>query len=381
MNRYLQSIEAPAAIEIADRIRKKEAEGELIFKVQTGEPCFNTPAYISNALFEAINNNKTNYSYSQGLPELRNAISFHLQQAYSVKIDPSNVFITNGGVHAIHCAIQALIEPGEEVMIFDPSWPQYANITKLYGGIPVKVSTRQTSFVPTIKSISDNITSKTRMVIFNSPNNPTGKIIPSKTLQEILHFLADLDVYILFDEVYDFIVYEEFQSILSNPAFEKLRDRIIYINSFSKTFCMTGWRLGYAIVPSELSASYLKLLQNSVTHVNTFVQLAGVVALRDMAMHKELFKSMMEVYNFRRNELIEVLTNRNFEFIHPEGSFYFFIRIPNMEPNFVSQLLSNHKIASVPGEAYGKDFSDYFRISYAVDKTSYDGFLNWLSNG
>jgi aspartate aminotransferase len=381
MNRYLQSIEAPAAIEIADRIRKKEADGELIFKVQTGEPCFNTPDYISNALFEAINNNKTNYSYSQGLPELRKAISFHLKQAYSANIDPTNVFITNGGVHAIHCAIQSLIEPGEEVMIFDPSWPQYANITKLYGGIPIKVSTRETSFVPTIKSISDNITSKTRMVIFNSPNNPTGKIIPSKMLQEILHFLADLDVYILFDEVYDFIVYEEFQSILSNPAFEELKNRIIYINSFSKTFCMTGWRLGYAIVPPELSASYLKLLQNSVTHVNTFVQLAGVVALRDMEIHKELFKSMMEVYNFRRNELIEVLTNRSFEFVYPEGSFYFFIRIPNMEPNFVSQLLSNHKIASVPGEAYGKDFSDYFRISYAVDKTSYDGFLNWLSNG
>ena len=381
MNKSINQINAPAAIAIADKIRALESSGQKIFKLQTGEPCFETPHYIKQALQKSLESNQTRYSYSQGIPELRQALTEQIYLKYGIIEDEKQIFITNGAVSAIQYAIQSTIEQGDEVMIFDPSWPQYANITRIYGGQPQKISLRNTGFIPTLDLIKSDLTSKTKLIIFNNPNNPTGAIIPKKQLEEILKFLVTRDVYLLFDEVYDSIVYEEFFSIFQSSFYNELKDRIIYINSFSKTFCMTGWRLGYAIVPPKISDNYLKLIQNSITNVATFIQWAGLIALKEKHNHLPLFNDMLSTYEKRKNQLVEIFSQKKWNFVCPQGGFYFFIQIPNRQKDFVEMMLDKYKIAVVPGIAYGEEFDEYFRISFAVNNESYNGFINWLNHG
>jgi len=381
MNTSIDQINAPAAIAIADKIRSLELAGEKIFKLQTGEPCFETPDYIKQAIRKSIENNQTRYSYSQGIPELRQELAAVIMSRYGISINEKQFFITNGAVSAIQYAIQSIIEQSDEVLIFDPSWPQYANITSIYGGIPKKISSKNTGFIPTLELVKSNITSKTKLIIFNNPNNPTGAIIPKKELEEILKYLVDKNIYLLFDEVYDSIVYDDFNSIFQSTFYHELKEKIVYINSFSKTFCMTGWRLGYAIVPAKIARNYLKLIQNSITNVATFIQLAGLVALKEKDNHLQLFSNMLFTYEKRKNQLIEIFNQKKWIFVYPKGSFYFFIQIPNNQKNFVEMMLEKYKIAVVPGIAYGEDFGDYFRISFAIDNDSYNGFINWLNNG
>ena len=381
MNKLIDQINAPAAIAIADKIRSLELAGEKIFKLQTGEPCFETPHYIKQALRKSIENNQTRYSYSQGIPELRQELATVIMSRYGVSINEKQFFITNGAVSAIQYAIQSIIEQSDEVLIFDPSWPQYSNITRIYGGIPKKISLKNTGFIPTLELVKSHITSKTKLIIFNNPNNPTGAIIPKKDLEEILKYLVDKNIYLLFDEVYDSIVYDDFISIFQSTFYDELKEKIVYINSFSKTFCMTGWRLGYAIVPAKIAGNYLKLIQNSITNVATFIQWAGIVALKEKNNHLALFSDMLSTYEKRKNQLAEIFNQKKWSFVYPKGSFYFFIQIPNNQKDFVEMMLGKYKIAVVPGIAYGEDFSDYFRISFAIDNDSYNGFINWLNNG
>jgi aspartate/methionine/tyrosine aminotransferase len=381
MNRLIDQINSPAAIAIADKIRALELSGEKIFKLQTGEPCFETPDYIKQALQRPLGSNQTKYSYSQGIPELRIELASAINSRYGVALNEKQFFITNGAVSAIQYAIQSIIEHGDEVLIFDPSWPQYSNITSLYGGIPKRISTKTTNFFPTLKLVKANITAKTKLIIFNNPNNPTGIIIPEKEFEEVLNFLVTQDIYLLFDEVYDSIVYDHFHSIFQSSFYNELKEKIVYINSFSKTFCMTGWRLGYAIVPNKIAGNYLKLIQNSITNVATFIQWASLVALKEKENHLPLFAEMVATYEKRKNELVTIFNQKKWKFVNPNGSFYFFIEIPEDNPDFVNDLLDKHKIAVVPGIAYGSDFNNYFRISFAVDNYSYNGFINWLKNG
>jgi aspartate/methionine/tyrosine aminotransferase len=380
MNNLLSKISAPAAIQIADSVRTKEALGEVVFKLQTGEPCFDTPQYIKEGLNESLALNQTRYSYSQGLPELRNELSRNIVKKYNIEISQKQFFITNGAVSAIQYAIQSIIEKGNEVLIFDPSWPQYSNITAACGGTPKKVSTRSTNFIPTLELIKSEISDFTKLIIFNNPNNPSGAIIPKGELDRILYFLKDKNIFLMFDEVYDAIVYKPFYSIFESPSYPQLKEKVIYINSFSKTFCMTGWRLGYAVIPKVLTENYLKLIQNSITSVATFIQWSGVTALQNMSNHASLFEEMLAVYRSRRDELEALLKEKCWTFHQPEGSFYFFIQIPKKQVDFVQNLLEKNKIAVVPGIAYGENFQDFFRISYAVDDFSYNGFINWLKN-
>ncbi|MBL7810769.1 MAG: aminotransferase class I/II-fold pyridoxal phosphate-dependent enzyme [Bacteroidetes bacterium] len=379
VNQTIQNIHAPAAIAIADGIREMESQGKQIFKLQTGEPCFSTPEYIKKGMVKALESNQTRYTYSQGIPELRREICSSLNTKYGTEIAPSDIFITNGGVSAIHYAIQSVIEPGDEVIIFDPSWPQYANITSLCGGKPVNVSTRANLCIPDTGLLETNATPRTKMVVLNNPNNPTGTIIPGDTLNRMIKWAYERNIYLLFDEVYDHIVYSPgFVSALQLDNYPLYRDNIIYINSFSKTFCMTGWRLGYAIVPEPMKGNYLKLVQNSITHVSAPTQWAGVSALAEMEAHQDEYAAMLGVYNARRVEIMKLLQEKSWEYIHPDGSFYYFIKVPQNVNDFVTDLLNTHRIAVVPGIAYGKDFADYFRMSYAVDDVSYNGFVSWL---
>jgi aspartate aminotransferase len=381
LNKYLKDLNAPAAIAIADVVRKLESDGARISKMQTGEPCFDTPEYIKAAALEALNAGHTHYSYSQGLPLLREGISRYYHKLYGTDINANDIVISNGGVNAIYCVMLSLLNRGDEVIIFDPSWPQYANIAIMAGAKVKRVSTKNSNFRITPELLQKNITSKTKLIIINNPCNPTGVVYDNRLMNKLLKIANATDAYLLFDEVYHDNVYAEgFQSILANSGFKKNKDRIIYINSFSKSFAMTGWRIGYAILPNSLVPFCLKMSQNSFTNVNTFVQYAAVAAIEQRNSNIVSFDAMNKLYRKRWLELETLFESLKIETTKPGGAFYHFIPVNKDGMVFSKWLLNTHKIAVVPGIAYGPDFSKFIRVSFSVDAFSYDYFLKTLSD-
>jgi aspartate aminotransferase len=380
-NTVLEAIQSPPAVAIADLVRSLEKSGEKIAKMQTGEPCFYTPDYIKNALIAAIHENKTQYTSSQGIPELRSTISKWYENDYNVNIPPEEILITQGAVGGIYCVVTALINKGDEVILIDPAWPQYANIVRLNGGNLVRVSTRQSNGKLVLKELEKNITEKTKLIILNNPSNPAGITYGKEDVNDFVDLASKHNIYILFDEVYNRLVFgNKFCSVLNSDLYVSNKDKIIYVNSFSKTFAMTGWRIGYSFMPASILQKALLVSQNILTNISTFSQYAAKVAIEKEKENITVFEEMKRFYLERNNELIEILNNKKMSFMQPEGAFYVFIRIGRDSVSFAEELLRNEKIAVVPGLSYGADFNDYFRISFAVDNYSYDRFVSWLKS-
>lgn len=379
MNPRLAHIEPPAAIAIADRVRALKASGITVAALQSGEPMFPTPEYIKSAATEGLAKNLTSYSTSQGIPELRKALSQWYQDKWNLSFSPENFIITQGASHAIYSILQTLIKEGEEVIIVDPAWPQYANMAILAGASVTRISTLESQGRLTAEQLLSHIHPNTRLLILNNPGNPSGVIYSAKELQELISIAGERGIYVLLDEVYDQISFVPgFTKGLSTPAAKQYADLILYVNSFSKTYAMTGWRIGYAILPSDFLNTMLTLSTNSITHVSTFSQYAAMVGLRDRAIHENIYTEMLAEYQQRYHELSDILDKKGITFIRPEGAFYFFINANEPSLPFALRLLEENKIAVVPGIAYGESFATWYRISFAVDKYSYQTFLNWI---
>jgi aspartate aminotransferase len=247
LNIHFDEIQAPAAIAIADKVRALKAQGVQIAAMQTGEPCFATPDYIKHAAIEALAQNQTKYCESLGLPVLRNALSNYYSEHFNHSFSASQFFISPGASYSIYSILNAILNVGDEVIIPDPSWPQYHNISVLCGANPIHVSTRTTGFKITVEALERLVSSNTKVLILNNPNNPTGVVYSKEELEWIIEFAASKSMYVLVDEVYDHIVYSSnFNKSFSLNLTEKQRESILYVNSFSKTFAMTGWRIAYS---------------------------------------------------------------------------------------------------------------------------------------
>jgi aspartate aminotransferase len=379
VNKYLKELSAPAAIAIADTVRKLESAGEKIAKMQTGEPCFDTPAYIKAAATKAMADGFTHYSYSQGLPALRESVATYYKKLYGTDITSDDIVLANGGVNSIYDTMLSLLNKKDEVIIFEPAWPQYGNIATIAGAKTIRISTRKTEFKITAGLLEKNISKKTRLVVINNPCNPTGLVYDNKLMNKLLKVAAAYDAYVMFDEVYHDNVYTKgFESVLASADFKKHKDRIIYINSFSKSFAMTGWRIGYAVLPKSLMPFYLKLSQNSITNVNAFIQQAAKTAIEKRNNHRSEFNKMNKLYEKRWLELGKIFKGLSIKTPEPGGAFYYFIPVKENGAEFAQWLLNKHKIAVVPGIAYGADFSKFIRISFSVDDYSYNYFLRAL---
>ncbi len=330
-----------------------------------GQPDFPTPWNVREAAITSLEQGKTYYTSNSGLAEFRKAIAEYLERRFDVSYDPSNeMIITVGGSEAIDLAIRAIVEPGDEVLIVEPSYVCYTPMTQLVGGTPVIIPTKeQNKFKLTPEELKAHITPKTKMLILPYPNNPTGAIMTKEELQKIADVIKDTNIVVLTDEIYGELTYGRKHA--SFAAIPGMRERTIYVGGFSKTYAMTGWRLGYVCAPKEMLKQMLKIHQYAIMCAPTASQYAGLVAAREC---DEDIEYMKDCYNQRRRILLSGLNEIGLPCFEPEGAFYVF---PNIQgygltsEQFCEKLLNEQKCAIVPGSAFGDSGEGFARISYA----------------
>ena len=330
-----------------------------------GEPDFDTPWHIREEGIYSLERGKTFYTSNTGLKELRVEISKYLERKIGVTYDPlSEVIVTVGGSEAIDLAFRAMLDPGDEVLVPQPSYVSYVPCVELTHGVPVTICLKEENqFRLTKEELLESITDKTKMLVLPFPNNPTGAIMEKKDLEDIAKICVEKDIYVLSDEIYSELTYgTDHVSIASFPG---MRDRTIVINGFSKGFAMTGWRLGYAAGPKVIMEQMLKIHQYAIMCAPTMSQYAAVDALQ----HGEKdVQVMRESYNQRRRFLMNAFKEMGLECFEPFGAFYVFPNIKKYgltSEEFATRLLKEEKVAVVPGTAFGDCGEGFLRISYA----------------
>ncbi|CAN5862520.1 pyridoxal phosphate-dependent aminotransferase [soil metagenome] len=353
------------AFEAAARARALEATGRDVIHLEIGEPDFDTPQNIRAAAKQALDDGWTHYGPALGLPQLREAIANDASRRKRFPVDPANVVVTPGAKPIMFIALMALVEPGDEVIYPDPGFPIYESMTRYAGGTPVPIGLRmENDFRMDPAEIRQKVTDRTRLIIFNSPHNPTGAVLSEEDVRAIADIARERDITVLADEIYGRIVYEgEHHSIAAQPG---MPERTIVLDGFSKTFAMTGWRLGYAIVPPALLDAYSKLIINSVSCTSSFSQIAAAEALTGP---QAAVDAMLEEFRVRREMVVEGL-NRipGFRCAEPAGAFYVFPSVADTGLSgaaLAERLLYDGGVCVLAGTAFGQVGRDHLRISYA----------------
>ena len=336
-----------------------------VISLTVGEPDFKTPWHVREAAISSLEKGKTTYTSNTGLLEFRKQIASYLERRFNVSYDPScEMIITVGGSEAIDLAIRAIIEPGDEVLIVEPAYVCYVPMTELCGGVPVVIPTRvEDKFKLTPELLKKYITPKTKMLILPYPNNPTGAIMTEEDLKKIAEVIKDTNIVVLTDEIYGELTYG--RKHFSFASLPDMRDRTIYVGGFSKSYAMTGWRLGYACAPKEITKQMLKIHQYAIMCAPTMSQYAGIEAVMN---GDEDIEYMKDCYNQRRRMLLSGLSEIGLSCFEPEGAFYVFPKIGEYglsSDEFCERLLYEEKCAIVPGNAFGASGEGFARISYA----------------
>ena len=330
-----------------------------------GEPDFKTPWSVRDAGIRSLELGRTKYTANAGLKDLRKEICTYLQRRFELHYQEENVLVTVGGSEAIDLAIRALVQPGDEVIIPEPCFVCYEPITQLTGGVPVHIATRaEDQFRLTADQLRAAITPKTKLLIFPYPNNPTGAVMSAAEVEEIAAVLRETNVLVLSDEIYSELTYglDRHVSIASLPG---MAERTIVVNGFSKSYAMTGWRLGYAVGPAPLIKVMTKIHQSCIMSAPTTSQYAAITALRQC---DDQIEMMRDEYNRRRRYVVKALNDMGLTCFEPRGAFYVFpsIQISGLTSSeFCEQLLREKEVAIIPGSAFGASGEGYARISYA----------------
>jgi (5-formylfuran-3-yl)methyl phosphate transaminase len=368
-----RSIEIPPFIvmEVMEKAAAMERAGEHIIHLEVGEPDFDTPECVKEAAARAIRDGKTHYTHSMGLVELREAIAEHYLNQYRVKISPDQILITSGTSPGMLLLFLSLLEPRDEVILSNPYYACYPNFVRMAEGNPIFVNVREEEgFQYRPEEIRLLLGPKTKAIFLNSPANPTGNLTPPERMKEI----ADLDRMIVSDEIYHGLVYEgKEHSILEYTR------KAMVINGFSKLYAMTGWRLGYLIVPEDFVRPLQKMLQNFFISGNAFVQWAGIAALKESAAD---VARMKEIYNTRRKFIIRRLKELGFGItVEPTGAFYVLANAKKFTKNsfeFAFDILKNAKVGCTPGIDFGSNAEGYLRFSYANSLENIEEAMNRL---
>jgi aspartate/methionine/tyrosine aminotransferase len=337
--------------------------------LHTGEPDFATPKHIVDAGKQALENGYTHYTHGAGILDLRRAISRKLLEDNGIEADPEReITVTVGGYAAIFAIVQATIDPGDEVVIVQPSWPGYLGFIKLAGGTPVPVPTQGPEFEPSRADVEPLLTRKTRIMIINSPNNPTGSVYSRSSLLDLAEMAKEHSMYVVSDEVYEKIVYDDNQhfSIASRSEF---KDSIITVNSFSKTYAMTGWRIGYLVANQTTTAEIRKIHDFMVSCAPASAQKAALEALTGP---QDCVSDMVEEYARRREQIVTGLNKiEGFQCARPKGTFYAFPTVSKLgipSTKVAEELLDKAAVASIPGDGFGKAGEGYLRLSFASSR-------------
>ncbi len=340
-------------------------EMEGVISLGVGEPDFKTPWSIREAAIKSLERGKTRYSANAGLVELRKEICNYLNRRFSLEYDPmKQTIITVGGSEGIDITIRALVNPGDEVIIPEPCFVSYEPIARLTGANVVTIATKaEDNFKLKAKDLKEKITDKTKLLIFPFPNNPTGAVMRREDLEEIAEVLRGTDVMVLSDEIYAELTYNG--DHVSIASLDGMKERTILVNGFSKTYSMTGWRLGYVAGPEEIISQMLKIHQFAIMCSPTTSQYAALEAVKNC---DNEIKKMAEEYNIRRRLLVNGLNKLGLTCFSPEGAFYVFPSIKSTgltSEEFCSRLLMEQRVAVVPGTAFGESGEGFVRISYS----------------
>lgn len=364
VNHNIEKVKASASMELMILAKRMKSEGIPVVDLSGGEPDFDTPDRIKNAAIDALNKGHTHYAVGKGIIPLREAICNKVKADSNINCDISQVIVTPGGKYGIYMAAGALINPGDEVMILSPYWVSYEAIVKLWGGIPKIVSLdHKKNYKIEEELLYGAVTEKTKLLIINYPNNPTGKILHEEEVQILKQFIMKTGIYVLSDEVYEEIVYDGNKSI-SLASIPEIFDNIVTVKGFSKGMAMTGWRIGYTIANSQLTDKMYRLFEHSITGVSTFIQEAAVYAFDC----KEEIEWMRKQYERRRDYLvkeIDKIPGLNCE--KPEGAFYLWLQVDTDKSadEICKLMLDTGQIVGVPGTAYGEYNATYIRCSFA----------------
>ena len=330
-----------------------------------GEPDFKTPWSVRDAGIRSLELGRTKYTANSGLKELRGEICNYLQRRFDLHYKEENILVTVGGSEAIDLTIRAVVQPGDEVIIPEPCFVCYEPITQLTGGVPVHIATRaEDQFRLTADQLRAAITPRTKLLIFPYPNNPTGAVMSAAEMEEIAAVLRETNVLVLSDEIYSELTYglDRHVSIASLPG---MAERTIVVNGFSKSYAMTGWRLGYAACPAPLVKVMTKIHQSCIMSAPPPSQYAAITALRQC---DDQIEMMRDEYNRRRRYVVKALNDMGLTCFEPRGAFYVFpsIQISGLTSSeFCEQLLREKEVAIIPGSAFGASGEGYARISYA----------------
>jgi aspartate aminotransferase len=386
VNTQFEFIRQSPTVSINDKIVALKAAGNKVIALQVGDPDFATPQPILDMAIRNMKEGLTHYAPSQGIPELRNAAALKLQRDNAVQYDPSaELLVTHGGVHAYYVAMQSILNPGDDVLIPDPTWATHTNMVIMLRGNVIRVPAPvENGFLPTFESWEKSLTSRSRAIVINYPSNPTGAYPSRDYLQKLHDFASSHNLWIVSDEVYENLYYAEKPT--SAAAFPGAKEHTLVVHSLSKTYAMTGWRVGYLAAPARVIENALKAGQNSITCVAPFVQKAAAFALTDPGI-QQAAAEMREAYARRRQRVLDVATGAGESLvcvIPPMGAFYFFLdlRALNMSSlEICERILTEAGIGLVPGAAFGEYGEGFVRMTTSASDSDVEaGFraiLEW----
>jgi aspartate/methionine/tyrosine aminotransferase len=367
-----------SAFEVLARAKALERQGKPVVHLEIGEPDFDTPAHIKEAAKRALDAGATHYGPSAGLPELREAIAQHIGETRGISVSPDEVVVTPGAKPIMFFAIMALVNRGDEVVYPNPGFPIYESVINFVGGVPLPIPLlEETGFGFDLAELERRVSRKTKLLIINSPENPTGGVLAPEDIGRIADLARHYRVPVLSDEIYRRFLYEgQFVSIASLPG---MQPQTIILDGFSKSYAMTGWRLGYGVMPPPLAEHLTRLMTNSNSCTATFVQHAGLAALRG---DDSSVKAMVEEFRARRDLIVEGLNRLpGVSCTRPRGAFYVFpnvkgLRRPSKE--IATYLLEEGGVAVLWGTAFGEFGEGYLRLSYAASREAIQRALDQM---
>ncbi len=373
---WVRDLGAEAAFAVLAKAKEVERRGKKVYHLEIGEPDFDTPSHIKEAAAEALRRGETHYTPTLGIPELRQAVAESVKRDYGVDVSwEDNVAITIGCKQGILAAILALVDKGEEVIYPNPGYPEYESATWFAGGKPVPYNlTIEESFRMTPEKLAEMITQKTKVVVINTPGNPTGVIMREEDIKGIVELSEDHGFYILSDEVYRPIVFDGLKHV-SPLHLKKNLDRLIIADGFSKRYAMTGWRLGWLLTPKEMMPYIFKLLNVMTSCPPAFNQHGGIAALKGP---QDPVYKMAREYERRRDIVVEELSKiEGINFVRPTGAFYALVDVSKVlerlglrSAEFVIRLIEEYGVALLHGTALGSNGEGYIRISFAASEES-----------
>ncbi|EEX48135.1 MULTISPECIES: pyridoxal phosphate-dependent aminotransferase [Jonquetella] len=370
----LEGVRSSRIRAVLDKARAMERAGRPVISFSVGEPDFDTPQPIKDGTCQALLANRTHYCSNRGVLELRQAVAGLMKSSSGLSYDPEEeILITTGGAEALHHALWAFVGPGDEVIILTPAFISYENVVRLCGARPVLVPCRpENGFQPDLDEVARHVTVRTRMIVVNNPCNPSGAVFPQELLAGLARLAERHNLLVLSDEIYSRLIYggSAFCSMAGLPG---MRERTLLVNGFSKTYAMTGWRVGYVSAPKELVSSMVKVHQYTTASGNTFVQEGLARGLADPATETAV-RAMLQSFARRRELVVSGLQKiSGLTFVRPQGAFYALVSTEGTGLSgewFAADLLERCGVAVVPAGDFGPGLENFFRLSFAASESA-----------